>query len=261
MSARRRRLQHEEPENHERWLVSYADFITLLFAFFTVMYATSQQDAAKEKEFEKSIRKSFAIFGAGGTGGASGAQGGEDSGLPRATLAGQSAGAGLEAFPGRKAGPAEVQDYVVRRLRKNLSGAEAEEAARAIRHDAVGVRIQLAAASLFPEGSADLKPEAIGELAKFGPLLKDSKRRLIIEGHTDDQPIHTARFPTNWELSALRATKIVRYLHLRQGIDEGRMTAVAYADQRPAAPNDSEENRAKNRRIEIQIVTDGELHP
>jgi chemotaxis protein MotB len=93
-------------------------------------------------------------------------------------------------------------------------------------------------------------------LDKIGRLVKASDRRLIIEGHTDNEPIHTARYPTNWELSASRATKIVRYLSQRQGVDESRLTAVAYADKKPVAPNDTDAHRARNRRIEILIVTD-----
>jgi chemotaxis protein MotB len=264
VSARHRKQKHEEHESHERWLVSYADFITLLFAFFTVLYATSQQDTVKEKEFEKSIRQSFAALGLGGGFGAGagasaspglGAGDADSGGLPRANLSRDAAIEAPEAFPGRRASPAEVQDYVERRAHQDLSDEEYKKAIGEIRHDALGVRIQLASSALFPAGSADLRPEALGALEKIGALLKASNRRLIVEGHTDDEPIHTARFPTNWELSAGRATKIVRYLSQRHGVDERRLAAVAYADKKPVGPNDSEANRARNRRIEILIVT------
>ena len=253
-SARRRprKSKHEEHENHERWLVSYADFITLLFAFFTVLYATSQQDTAKEKEFEKSIRRSFVALSIAGAGGAVA----EDSGLPRANLVHEAKSGGeIEAFPGRRAGTEEVEDYVQRRMRREMTDEEYAKTVQGVRHDAIGVRIQLASSTLFPPGSADLRPEAMGALDKLGALLKASNRRVIIEGHTDDEPIRTARFPTNWELSASRATKIVRYLSARHHIDESRMAAVAYASNKPIAPNNSEANRARNRRIEILIAT------
>jgi chemotaxis protein MotB len=93
-------------------------------------------------------------------------------------------------------------------------------------------------------------------LDRLGELLKESNRRLIVEGHTDDEPMRSEKYPSNWELSAARATKIVRYLMARHKIPGDRLTAVAYADQKPVVPNDSPENRARNRRIEIMIATD-----
>ncbi len=242
--ARRRR--QEEPENHERWLVSYADFITLLFAFFTVLYATSQHDLKKQEEFEKSIRKYFSGSGIGES------QGDFNTESENRSLVDPP----IKSFPPASAGPQEVQDYVQRVLKKSLDKGEFQDAIQEIHHDTIGARIQLAASSLFASGSADLKVSSAAALDKIGALLKDSKRRLIIEGHTDNEPVHTAKFPSNWELSAMRATKVLRYLAARNQVDPKSMTAVAYADQKPVAPNDTEENRAKNRRIEILIVSD-----
>jgi chemotaxis protein MotB len=136
-----------------------------------------------------------------------------------------------------------------------MNGEERESSIGGLRHDTVGVRIQLAASKFFASGSADIRASSLGALDKVAQIIKDSNRKVIIEGHTDDQPIKTAEYPSNWELSAARATKIVRYLIIRHKIPADRLTAVAYADQKPVAPNDSEENRARNRRIEILIVT------
>ncbi len=244
--ARRRR--EEEHENHERWLVSYADFITLLFAFFTVLYATSQHDVKKQEEFEKSIRKYFS----GSSGGIGAGIGdfnteSENKNLIESPIAG---------FPPMSAGPQEVQDYVQRVLKKSMSKEEYQEAVQDIRHDSVGARIQLAASALFPSGSAELKVSSAAALDKIGELLRQSNRRIIIEGHTDNEPVHTVKYPSNWELSAVRATKVLRYLAARDQIDVKRMAAIAYADQKPVAINDTEINRAKNRRIEILIVSE-----
>ena len=243
--ARRRR--EEEHENHERWLVSYADFITLLFAFFTVLYATSQHDVKKQEEFEKSIRKYF-----NGTSGLGAGIGdfnteSENKNLIESPIAG---------FPPMAAGPQEVQYYVQRVLKKTMSKEEYQESIQEIHHDLIGARIQLAASSLFPSGSADLKASSAAALDKIGELLRSSNRRLIIEGHTDNEPVHTNRYPSNWELSAVRATKVLRYLAARNQIEMKRMTAIAYADQKPVVPNDTDVNRAKNRRIEILIVSE-----
>ena len=243
--ARRRR--HEEHENHERWLVSYADFITLLFAFFTVLYATSQHDVKKQEEFEKSIRKYFS--GASGMGAGMGDFNTESEN--RSLIESP-----ITSFPPMSAGPQEVQDYVQRVLKKSMNKEEYQDAIQEVHHDSVGARIQLAASSLFPSGSAELKASSAAALDKIGDLLRQSNRRLIIEGHTDNEPVHTSKYPSNWELSAVRATKVLRYLAARDQIDIKRMAAIAYADQKPVAPNDSEANRAKNRRIEILIVSE-----
>jgi chemotaxis protein MotB len=240
--------RHEEHENHERWLVSYADFITLLFAFFTVLYATSQQDLKKQEEFQESIKSAFAAYvGVGG----SGSQILEESDVQHKSLIKPP----IETFPPMGAATREVEEVIERRMDKSIPKEERENAGMGLRHDSVGVRIQMASTKLFAPGSAELKSDSAASLDKVGELLRDTNRRLIVEGHTDDQPIRTDRYPSNWELSAARATKIVRYLAARHKIPPSKLTAVAYADQRPLAPNTSEENRAKNRRIEIMIVT------
>ena len=246
--ARKRR--HPEHANHERWLISYADFITLLFAFFTVLYATSQADLKKQESFEKSIQKQFSGFIGFGVG----EKTADDNSQPQP---GQLIPPVIDTFPqaGAGAGAQEVQDHVERQLKSKLTASERENLMGEVQHDAVGVKIQLASSRLFEPGSADLRADSAGALDKIGQLLKDSARKIIIEGHTDDIPIRTKEYPSNWELSAARATKIVRYLVARHKIDPALLIPIAYADQKPLAPNDSPENRAKNRRIEIKLVT------
>ncbi len=240
------RKHEEEHENHERWLVSYADFITLLFAFFTVLYATSQKDIAKQKEFEQSIRQSFRSFlDFGGVQGGSASLDEDQSLIPPP----------IDLFPKQNSGSAELEDSVRRVAEKILSKEEQAEVISDIRHDSVGVAISLAASSLFPSGSDQFSEQGIHALKKIGMILKASGKKLIIQGHTDNQPISTEKFPSNWELSAGRATRIVRYLIRRHGISSDKIVAVAYGDQKPVASNDNEAGRAKNRRIEIMLVT------
>ena len=241
-----KRQRHEEHENHERWLVSYADFITLLFAFFAVLYATSQADLRKQEEFQESIKRSFSGFA--GFGG--GAQFDEFTDAHANSIIKPP----IELFPPMGAPATEVEDAVKGRLKKDLTEKESKETVADVRHDAVGVKVQLASSKLFPAGSAELSDDAIEALDKIGWMLKDSGRKIIVEGHTDDTPT-SGRYPSNWELSAARATKIVRYLMAKHRIPSSRLVPVAYADQRPVVPNTSEENRARNRRIEIKIVT------
>lgn len=237
-----RKKKHEEHENHERWLVSYADFITLLFAFFVVLYATSTQNQEKEKKFEDSIRAEFKMVGAGGTSSDSGG------------MLGQVINP-IDVFQQKNVGSGELEDYVQRMLQKNMSDEERKLAIGGLRHDSVGVRISLAAATFFPVGSAKLRLPALRSLDKVAELLRTSKNRLIIEGHTDDKTVAPgSEISSNWELASLRATSVVQYLIKYHGIDPKRLAAISYADQKPLVPNTSDENRAKNRRIEILIV-------
>jgi len=230
-------------------LVSYADFITLLFAFFVVMYATSNNDLSKQKEFENSVRVNLKL----GAAEKSGTDGAPDAG---AIIAEQLQGTEAPDNYPQKGGSAEAADYATRYLSKQVDAATKKELGLEVRHDAVGVRVSLAASSVFPEGEFKMKRSSLQILNQLGELLKQTNKKVIIEGHTDDHPINSATLASNWELASLRATSVVRYLIKSQNMDPKRLAAISYADQKPLVPNDSAENRAKNRRIEILIVTD-----
>ncbi len=243
MAARKKK--HEEPENHERWLVSYADFITLLFAFFVVMYATSSNNEEKQKSFEESVRKNLKLAYTG--------QGTEQGQVVGAESLVPELASPIEGFP-KQGGAEEVQDYVGRKLNKSLEGTE-KLAISKVHHDFIGARISLAASTFFPVGSNKLKLSSLKTLDKVAEILKETDRKVIIEGHTDDTPIVSDKIDSNWELGSLRATSVVRYLIKYHQIDPARLAAISYSDQKPLVSNDSEINRAKNRRIEILIVT------
>lgn len=245
------RKRHEDHENHERWLVSYADFITLLFAFFVVMYATSTNNVDKQKEFENSVRVNLRLNGSGGEK-SSGAV--PDAGEIIAEHL-QGTEGPQQGFP-QKGKSAEAADYTTRYLSKQISADAQKALGMQVRHDAVGVRVSLAASAVFPEGEYKMKRSALETLNKLGDLLKQTDKKVIIEGHTDDQAMESANVPSNWELGSLRATSVVRYLIKYQNIDPKRLAAISYADQKPLVPNDSPEHRAENRRIEVLIVTD-----
>lgn len=240
-----RAKKHEEHENHERWLVSYADFITLLFAFFVVLYATSSQNEEKEKSFEENVRAQFKMVGF---------LGGKDnnSGDPMGQVFDP-----LEMIPRKDVGNAELEDYINRILDKNMTTEERKAVISGIRHDGTGVRISLAASTFFPSGSAKLRLPALKSLDKIAQILKVANRNVVIEGHTDDQPVQGGNFDSNWELGSLRATSVVRYLIKLHQMDPKKLAAASYADQQPLVPNDSESNRSKNRRIEILILNKG----
>lgn len=242
MSAKKK---HEEHENHERWLVSYADFITLLFAFFVVMYATSNSDLEKQKQFEESVRTELKISaGAGG-----GAGGGKELGgdiVPELVNP-------VDNFP-RRGGPDEVRDYVERQLQRHLTKEERQQYIQEVRSDALGARVTLAGSAFFPSGETKLLKSSLEVLDRVAEILKKTDRKVMIEGHTDNQPIASAQFPSNWELAGARAASVVRYLIKYKAFEGARLGAISYADQRPRVENDTEENRNKNRRIEILIT-------
>jgi len=250
-SPRRRRIKHEEHENHERWLVSYADFITLLFAFFVVMYATSNNNEEKQKKFEESVRENLKLSGPGNAGRSDGSS---PSSFSLNELVPE-LNTPLTSFP-RQGGPKEVEDYVDRSLDKTMSKEERKKSISGLRHDTMGVRISLAASSFFPMGSAKLKYSSLKSLDRVAELVKESGRKIIVEGHTDDTPVAGGVFESNWELASLRATSVVRYLIKYHKVDPKNLAAISYADQKPIAPNDTEEGRAKNRRIEVFISSE-----
>lgn len=236
--------KHEEHENHERWLVSYADFITLLFAFFVVMYATSTANEEKQKQFEDSIKMELRLSGGGGNA--------NHSAIQEAMLELKMP---LGSFP-TKGGSGEAEDYVERSLNKSMGSDEKKKSIQDIYSDAVGVRIALAASTFFPAGSAKLKLSSLQALDKVADVLKSNNKRVLIEGHTDDTPIEGSLYPSNWELAAGRASAVIRYFVKYHNLDGKRFIALSYGDQKPIVPNDTEEHRSMNRRIEIFIVTD-----
>lgn len=254
-SSNKRKSQHEEHENHERWLVSYADFITLLFAFFVVMYATSTNNQEKQKSFQESVRMNLSLVG-GGDGNASGSSGAADG-----NVGGLDAGdsfISLEGFPSR-GGPGEVQQYLSQVMEKKM-GASDKEKIQQLRHDAIGVRIELASSQFFLPGGVRLRRSALQTLDRIAALLKETDKKIVIEGHTDNTPVvANSLYESNWELASMRATSIVRYFIKYHQIPPDRLAAISYADTRPLQSNDSEEGRSRNRRIEIYLILDEKL--
>jgi chemotaxis protein MotB len=240
-----KKKHEEEHENHERWLVSYADFITLLFAFFVILYATSAKDVSKAQEFQKSVQKAFRSFVDFG---------GLEGKFVDTNQATQFLPPPIDVVPQEGTGPREMLDFVDREMEKEL-GAD-EKNLVDLRTDSEGVRVTIADSFLFDSGSALLKESALPKLDRMSKVFKKTKRKLIIEGYTDNQAIHTQLFPSNWELSSSRACTLVRYLILQHSVEPRLLAAVGYADQRPRLPNDTAENRAKNRRIDVLIVTE-----
>lgn len=247
-----RRIRHpEEPESHERWLVSYADFITLLFAFFVTMYALSSVNEGKYRVLSDSLVQAFRNVPAN----VSGTKIAPKMSAPRISAPVAPLAASLQ----KASNVPKEQRRVLRAKMRNMAQAIAEAMAPLVREGQVrvtetsrGVTVEINASVLFDSGDAQLDPRAVAALQAVAQILAPTEFPVIVEGHTDNTPISTAQFPSNWELSVVRAARVVR-LFIDAGVAPQRVTASGYGEQRPIADNDSPESRARNRRVSILI--------
>jgi len=237
---KRRRLS--DHISHDRWLVSYADFVTLLFAFFVVMYASAQMDQRKAGRLSIAIESAFqqlGIFQA-------------DGHKPGATphkipLAGNRIPAG---------DPPMKEDLTA--IQGELESALAGEIKRnevALHLEPDGLVISLREAGFFDSGSATMKAQAEDAFRRVAQILQEHPYGVRIEGHTDTVPIHTAQFASNWELSTARATELVKLLIEQHGIAAERLSAAGYAEFHPVASNSTGKGRQLNRRVDVVILT------
>jgi chemotaxis protein MotB len=247
------RPKHAEHENHERWLVSYADFITLLFAFFVVMFASSQTDKSKAKQISEAVEKAL--------------NDGHSVGVPPAiakvlggTVDDKGQGNAQMHGPGgaQKAAKEEPQDVMELSVSlKTLSGEleqEIKEGKVEVSMTPRGIVVSLKQAAFFPSGTDVVEPATLHTLEKVAGALTAVSNPVRIEGHTDSVPIHTARFRSNWDLSAARSIAIMEEMSSRFGISPQRLAIAGYADTVPVAENDTPEGRARNRRVDLVIL-------
>jgi chemotaxis protein MotB len=248
-----RRKKAPEHVNHERWLVSYADFITLLFAFFVVMFATSQTDKGKAQQVSDSVKK--ALEGDKMTQVISAILGG--------TVTDTGKGNGMMRGPGGAKPPAEEKkDQKLAELLPSLKilseelKKEIDEGRIQISMQARGLVISFKQAALFAPGEDVISPEAYGGLEKVAAAIAKMPNPVRLEGHTDSTPINTERFHSNWELSAGRSIAILELLSNKFGVPRERLSIAGYADTAPIASNETEEGRARNRRADIVILNE-----
>jgi chemotaxis protein MotB len=248
-----RRKHAEAHENHERWLVSYADFITLLFAFFVVMFASSQTDKSRAKQISEAVEKAL--------------ENGKSVGIPPSVakiLGGtiddkgqgnaQMKGPGGAQKAAKEAPPEDVLELTpsLKSLSIQLEQ-EIKTGKIEVSLEPRGLVVSLKQTAFFPSGGDYIDPATYSIVAKLGEALNAVHNPLRIEGHTDSQPIHTARFRSNWELSAARSIAMMELLTQRFNVDYKRIAIVGFADTSPEASNDTPEGRAKNRRVDIVI--------
>lgn len=258
MSRRKRIPQHT---NHERWLVSYADFITLLFAFFVVLYSSAQVDKRKVGELAMAIQVAFqkmGIFEASNTKPAvvqsepmpfSKVQM-IDNVVPRVE--------NLDRLVNSPHGPLTTAQPSMEKIQKQLQAAlhpELKNHTVSITSTKEGIVVSLREAGFFASGSAGLRPGASNTLADFVKVIAPYRVRVRIEGHTDNVPIHNSRFDSNWDLSTARATEIIKVFISQYGIAPDRLSAAGYGEYYPVASNNTADGRAMNRRVDLVILT------
>lgn len=243
----KRRTPDSHP-NHERWLVSYADFITLMFAFFVVMFASSHADRDRVQRFSEAVAKALdegqisarvlQIIGGGQgqarTGGSGWLDGGREQ-KPTEKFA--------ELTPAMKQLTAELQNEI--RAGKLHISLEPR-----------GLVISLKEAAFFPSGDATVTPDGYPTIARLAETIRKLPNPVRLEGHTDAVPIRNDRFASNWHLSAARSIAMLELLKDRFGITPARLAAVGYAETFPVDTNETAEGRAKNRRVDVTILSE-----
>lgn len=242
-----RKRHEEEHENHERWLVSYADFITLLFAFFVVMYAISSVNEGKYRILSDALNSAFRDI-PGTTAGAM-------------QVVNTTQNSQMISPPQIRPSNPKVEEQKRKNKEKMRNMAQQLMAALnplvksgqvRVTENALGITLDIDASVLFASGEASLDEKAIVVLANVGRILAGSDFPITVEGHTDNTPINTTFFPSNWELSVVRASSVVR-LFIENGVDARLLTATGFADQRPVADNSLPAGRQRNRRVAITI--------
>lgn len=220
------------PSNRDRWLVSYADFITLLFAFFVVMYSAAQLDKRRAGQLATAIQTAFQQRGS----------------LPPAP---SDQGGAKPNGADTPVGSDEDQSALKAQIEQTLA-TEISSGGAGVSDSPEGLIISLREVGFFDTGSDEIKASSATAFAQLAKILGQSGSDIRIEGHTDNVPIHNARFSSNWDLSTARATAVVRFF-IRDGISPARMAASGYAQYHPVATNDTAQGRAMNRRVDLVV--------
>jgi len=252
--------QPEKHVNHERWLVSYADFITLLFAVFVVLYAMSQTDKKKVEEVMASIQSSFGMAQTGSPSPKMNLLPSTQPNVVPAIKPEVSIVPGAKPVRSQAKTRADEKDF--RQIKSSIEaylvkqGAQSKVSLTITRR---GLIVSLKEAGFFESGQATIKPSAYELINTISEAMTQYNNPLRFEGHTDNIPISTGQFPSNWELSTARAVNAVKYLVKNYDIDPNKISATGYGEFRPLVDNSTPDNRAKNRRVDlVMLSSDGE---
>jgi chemotaxis protein MotB len=252
-----RKKRYPEHVNHDRWLISYADFITLLFAFFVIMFASSQADKGRAQQVSDAVTKAL--------------EGGHMSAMIAAVLGGAAdkTGQGSAMMHGPGGANKTLQEIPpdpqaqkmvellpsLRVLTEELQN-EIQSGRIQISMQPRGLVVSFAQAALFPSGEDVIAADAYAGLEKVARAIAKLPNPVRLEGHTDARPIHTQRFRSNWDLSAARSIALMEALTARFEVPRGRLSIAGYADTAPVAPNDTDAGRARNRRADIVVLNE-----
>ena len=236
------RKKKEDHENHERWLVSYADFITLLFAFFVVMYSISSVNEGKYRVLSNSMVEAFRHNANG-------------LNIPDGSVKISWDDAREITQPIKSDDGYTVQDETMREIANDIlsvMGSLVKQGQVRVSVSSRGVRVDINAGVLFEPGQASLEKKSMEVMKAVARKLEHTPNKIVIEGHTDSIPISTPAYPSNWELSSARASSVVR-LFIDNGVNSSRMTVMGFADQKPVETNETEAGRARNRRVTVTV--------
>src|ERR1700677_2279302 len=241
MRERRRRQEHT---NHERWLVSYADFMTLLFALFVVLFASSHHDKKSIQTVSKAVKSGFQQMGAFSS---------SDSATDNSRIVGPTSTG--EAQPSTVPANAGIDMLELQKKLHKALGKEIERQEVILRMTPEGFVISLHELGFFNSGEAQLMPGAGDKIKRIAEVLTTYGLDMRVEGHTDDVPIHNATFASNWDLTTARAMAVAMMLLNESSVDPQRISIAGYAQYHPAASNDTPEGRRANRRVDIVVVS------
>jgi chemotaxis protein MotB len=248
----RSRRRSEENSHSERWMVSYADFMTLLFALFVVLFASSYHDKKTIQRVSSAVKNGFQEMGAfSGSDSVQDTSSSDISKLGSVLSPADNGGAKVSAVPGN----AGIDVAELHRKLTMALGKEIERQEVGLRMTPEGFVISLHELGFFNSGQARLLPGAADKIKRIAAVLTEYGLDMRVEGHSDSVPIHNATFGSNWDLSAARAMAVAMMLIDEAGVDPKRMSIAGYAQYHPVASNDTQEGRRANRRVDIVVVS------
>jgi len=247
--ARRKPIPHES-DNTDRWMVSYADFVTLLFAFFVVMYAMSSVNEGKYRVLADTMNEAFKVAPKS----PDPIQIGKENKVVSSAESTKTIIKPIKVLPKSQRTYEREMQQLAKTVSKSVQPLIDQGLIKVTKHD-LWVEIEMNSKILFSSADSELEDEAFPALKALAEVLKKLPNSIDVEGHTDNVPIQNELFPSNWELSASRAASVV-HLFTRYGVDPRRMSSIGYAEFRPVASNATSEGRLRNRRVKIVILAD-----
>lgn len=250
MLRKRKQRDTESTENHERWLVSYADFITLLFAFFVVMYAVSSINEGKYSILSHSL---VSAFKSSNSSSLASAHSSEFTPIQILQSKQLDSIKRIDELSSRKTKKQEKMRSMAKDILHALEPLVKDGQVR-VTQNSLGITVEINASVLFSPGQAKLAESSSLALQAVAHVIKAHEHEIHVEGHTDNLPIHTESFPSNWELSTARASSVIR-LFVENGVEASRLTAIGYGENRPIETNETPEGRKRNRRVAVMILS------